>query len=608
MLRKLLLVAAFSLLLASCGEPIQLAPDAILPDGGVYQGDIKQGLFHGQGTLKYNDGTYYDGLFKNGLYHGQGTLVYSDGLSYQGEFSEGALSGKFITLSPDENLNYQGELLNGVMHGQGTLTADDYVYAGSFNKGNFQGQGKITYDNGVVYEGEFSNNLFQGQGVFLDDDGSRYEGQFKDNRYHGLGKIVYQNEAIYEGYFEAGKYTGEGRYSLGDAWYKGAYTDNELNGPAHYLDSEGNRYKGETSSWEANGEGELIEADGTVLKGTFVYGSLVGDGEKTSPDGVHYKGGFQYNEYDGAGTLTLADGSVYKGEFSYGRYHGQGMLTSIDEATGEAQVLDGKWRNGKLVFNAATGERQHAQAEVALENHQALLLSSLSSLTLGDEKTNIYFLGVAGDGSQSVFRRELEFVSTQIEKRYRTQDRSVLLVNHHDSAENYPMATSRSIASAIEVIGEKMDNDDDILFMYLTSHGAKNHDFYLNHDSIRLPDISPKELKAALDKAKVKWRVILVSACYSGGFISVLENENTLLMTASDSESTSFGCSDESEMTYFGKALFKEVLSKADDIQLGEAFSQAKEIILDWEKEQELEASNPMMSAPKAIVQKLLAF
>lgn len=100
----------------------------------------------------------------------------------------------------------------------------------------------------------------------------------------------------------------------------------------------------------------------------------------------------------------------------------------------------------------------------------------------------------------------------------------------------------------------------------------------------------------------------MVSACYAGGFISELEDDYTLIMTAADAESTSFGCSDESEMTYFGKAFFSEVFSKVKDIELTKAFAKAKELVLKWEDEQELDASNPMISAPNAIVEKMAAF
>lgn len=583
MFRKLLL-APLIFVLVSCGEPIQLSPDAILPDGGVYQGETKNGLFHGHGTLKYSNGSYYEGLFKSGKFHGRGIRQFSNESRYEGDFFEGDMTG------------------------QASFSTTDYQYVGSFREGEFEGQGKISYNNGVVYEGEFLNSLYHGVGVSDSAEGGRYEGEFKENYYHGKGEIVYKDGSVYRGQFEAGQYQGQGRFSAEEIWYEGEFVDNQFSGKGEYQDARGNRYAGLTNEWLAHGEGELILADGATMKGVFEYGSLEGRGEKKLADGGYYKGDFQYNEFDGSGVLTNADGSVYDGEFSYGKYHGQGVLKSVDPKTGAKKIIEGRWRNGKLAYNATNGERQHAQADLALENHQALLAQSLSSLRAGDGATNVYFLGVAGDGSQSVFRRELEFVSQQIETRYQTQNRSVLLINDHDTARVYPMATSRSIASAISSVGEKMDNEDDVLFMYLSSHGSSDHDLYLNHDSIRLPDLAPQELKAMLDAANIKWRVIMVSACYAGGFISELEDEHTLLMTAADAESTSFGCSDESEMTYFGKAFFSEVFSKNQGITLGDAFTLAKDLVLKWEKEQGLDASNPMISAPHEIIEKMAAF
>jgi hypothetical protein len=584
MFKQRVFITTLALLLTACGEPVQLAPDAVLPDGGVYQGSVRDGLFDGKGTLKYSSGAYYDGHFDSGLYHGQGIRVFSNGSRYEGQFVEGKMTGN------------------------ASFTTDNYEYVGGFNDGKFEGHGKINYKNGVVYEGEFLNSLYHGKGVLKNADGSHYEGEFNNNYYDGLGKASYENGAVYEGQFKAGMYQGPGRYSIDEAWYEGEFVDNQLSGESEYLDAQGNRYTGQASEWRAHGEGELVMADGSVLKGLFEYGALEGAGEKTAADGSHYQGNFEYNEYEGKGVLRNEDGSIYDGEFSYGRYHGQGVLTTTDAESGETTLAQGRWRRGKLAFNSVTGEREHSQAGLALENHQTLLASSLTKLKEGDDQTNIYFLGVAGDGSQSVFRRELEFVSQQIENRYQTQDRSVLLINHHDSATLYPMATRRSIGSSIAEIGKKMDTDDDVLFMYLSSHGSTNHDLYLNHDSIRLPDISPQELKVMLDESKIKWRVIMVSACYAGGFIAELENDHTMLMTAADAQSTSFGCSDESEMTYFGKAFFREVFSKESNIELSNGFAKAKEIVQQWEAEQELEPSNPMISAPKAISKKMAEF
>ena len=41
---------------------------------GVYEGEYKNGRFHGQGTYKYMDACY-EGSFHNGDFQGRGTLT-----------------------------------------------------------------------------------------------------------------------------------------------------------------------------------------------------------------------------------------------------------------------------------------------------------------------------------------------------------------------------------------------------------------------------------------------------------------------------------------------------------------------------------------------------
>ena len=43
-----------------------------LNDGGSYEGEYKDGKFHGQGTETWSDGDKYEGEFKDGKRHGQG--------------------------------------------------------------------------------------------------------------------------------------------------------------------------------------------------------------------------------------------------------------------------------------------------------------------------------------------------------------------------------------------------------------------------------------------------------------------------------------------------------------------------------------------------------
>lgn len=485
------------------------------------------------------------------------------------------------------------------------LLANGDKYQGALKDGLFHGQGKIYFQQGGFYEGDFSKGLMSGDGVYVDTDLNRYEGQFEAGLFHGKGKYIYSEGAIYEGQFRKGKYHGKGKYTDGEAWFEGTFESGTMVGQGAYLDYQGNHYTGDVDDWYADGIGELTNAEGAVFSGEFKEGSIV-KGEVKQADGHSYIGHFSYGEYEGEGVLTMPNGNSYRGEFSYGKYHGQGTLTEVNEDANKQTVLQGKWQNGTLIENEITGEHFYQESEIALERHQLLLNSKLLALKESDNSSsNVYFLGVAGDGTQSVFRREIETVSKAVGGLYDTDGRSLTLINHHDSAAQYPMATRRSIATAINAIGQKMDAEQDILFMHLSSHGSKDFRLSLRHDNISLPDLSARDLSSAFNKANIKWKIIVISACYSGGFIPELQDDTTLIITAADHESTSFGCSEESEMTYFSKALYSEVLTKDASISLSDAFEKAKNLVQQWEEDEELSASNPKMFAPEKIIKKI---
>ena len=61
---------------------------------GKYEGDLKKGLAHGQGTAIGLD--TYTGHFSKGLPEGQGTYTFSNHDVYRGEFSRGLCSGKGV--------------------------------------------------------------------------------------------------------------------------------------------------------------------------------------------------------------------------------------------------------------------------------------------------------------------------------------------------------------------------------------------------------------------------------------------------------------------------------------------------------------------------------
>ena len=82
------------------------------PHGEKYEGEWKNGKYHGQGTLTSPDGSKYEGEWKNGLFHGQGTFTLPTGEKYEGEWKDGKPWNLTIY---DKNENITGKWENGIL-------------------------------------------------------------------------------------------------------------------------------------------------------------------------------------------------------------------------------------------------------------------------------------------------------------------------------------------------------------------------------------------------------------------------------------------------------------------------------------------------------------
>ena len=236
-------------------------------------------------------------------------------------------------------------------------------------------------------------------------------------------------------------------------------------------------------------------------------------------------------------------------------------------------------------------------SEDALYAQGNLLSQALEKIQFGDfAQTHWYFLGVAGDSYDSVFSSEVQRIRSQFDTRFGTFGRSIGLVNDPDTRTTLPIASETSIEMALNRIGQQMNKDTDVLFMYMTSHGEKDH-FELENAPIDLKQVDPKWLRGALDKAGIKWRVIVISACYSGSFIPALQSDNTLVITASAADRSSFGCNNESDYTYFGRAFFDQAMREKTSLK--DAFVTAQATVSQWENAQGFEPSEPQWSLGK---------
>jgi hypothetical protein len=343
-----------------------------------------------------------------------------------------------------------------------------------------------------------------------------------------------------------------------------------------------------------------------------VWAAPSGPPDQTWPDGSRYWGALRFNQPHGRGYLAGPDGRVYEGDFANGKFHGQGVLRLPSGQEMRGTFANGLFQAGtpgtqSRVESSVDRERFALNVETALYKQRPLLDAALADLAPAQRgRINMYLLAVAGDGSQEVFRREVEFVRSQFDREFGTRGRSVALINSRITAGTAPMATVTSIREAVNAIALRMDRDNDILFLFMTSHGGKDHEFKLNQNAMTLRGLKPKELAEILDQSRIRWKVVLVSACYSGGFVEPLKSDSTMVITAARADRTSFGCADENEFTYFGRAFFKEALPASGSFF--EAFTRAQALVGEWEKKDRTpdgERSLPQVHSPVALSEHL---
>ena len=543
---RLLAPLALTLLLTACGDGESLLPpDARLPDGGRYRGDLVDGLLQGQGRIDYPNGSWYAGQFDKGQWHGQGEWHGSNGEVYRGAFQQG------------------------LFHGQGALTTSDSSYTGGFKLGRRDGEGTLK-ENGMTYRGEFKADQYSGLGRLELEDGSQYQGQFAHGKPNGQGQ----------------------RSDVSGNQFSGHFINSQLDGIGSFNSAEGDSYVGGFKQNQLHGKGRYENADGDVWIGQFKEGALSGKGELIGADNSHYLGHFSDWRFTGQGRLNLPDGSFYVGQFDNDSYQGHGTLVLTD-----GTVQSGDWINGQRVRDA-DGKLLPDTLELGLLAQGRLLDEALANVPASTPAIELYSLTLGGDGKQSVFLRESDYVSNMLASRFGAYGQ-IRLVNHRDHLGDRPMATRENLRRAALNLAER-SGPEDLLFIYLTSHGTHEHELVLDQPRMELADLPADELAAVLAPLKNRDKIIVISACYSGGFLPALKDERTLVMTASRADRVSFGCSEEADFTYFGDALFAQALNQTDDLE--QAFKLAKATVAERELADNFEASEPQIWAPKGVL------
>ena len=113
---------------------------------GVYEGQFKNGKFHGKGKYNYPNKSTYDGDWQDGVKQGKGQYVWYNGDFYIGDFYNDKKQGQGV-------------------HFWGKGNAEGDKYSGGWYEGQISGWGVFTSKNGTVQEGNFEKGIYKGKEI-----------------------------------------------------------------------------------------------------------------------------------------------------------------------------------------------------------------------------------------------------------------------------------------------------------------------------------------------------------------------------------------------------------------------------------------------------------
>lgn len=255
-------------------------------------------------------------------------------------------------------------------------------------------------------------------------------------------------------------------------------------------------------------------------------------------------------------------------------------------------VIPDVWNPEEVASEAPATVDDAADAEALLFEQPERIDAALATLQRDPSAdAQAFFVGFAGVGEEKEFAGEIAQAAKVIGARYATGARSLSLVNEQRDLEGAPLATVSGLRYALKGIATRMRLDRDVLFLAISSHGGRNAVIAVSNSQLPLDDLTDTDLAEALQESGIQWRVIILSACYAGAFIPSLRDPQTIVITAAAADRSSFGCSNDRDMTYFGEAFYRDALPKSRSLR--DAFERTRAAIAIRERREGVTASNP---------------
>ncbi|HEX3396034.1 MAG TPA: C13 family peptidase [Steroidobacteraceae bacterium] len=270
---------------------------------------------------------------------------------------------------------------------------------------------------------------------------------------------------------------------------------------------------------------------------------------------------------------------------------GSVFLVGFIWLTDALDVIPDLWAAPEVEQAAADADSQ-ADAETLLFEQPLRIDRALAAIRPdASPAAKTFFLGFAGVGEQKVFAQEIGLASRVLSERYGMDGRILSLINDERDLEGAPLASVSGLKYALRGLAARMNLDRDVLILAISSHGTQDPAIAVSNSELPLDDLTEEDLADALRESGIKWRVIIISACYAGGFIEPLKDPRTIVITAAAADRTSFGCSNDADLTYFGEAFYRDALPEARSLR--DAFEKAKSAIAMRERRERVDPSRP---------------
>jgi peptidase C13-like protein len=257
---------------------------------------------------------------------------------------------------------------------------------------------------------------------------------------------------------------------------------------------------------------------------------------------------------------------------------GDGRRRFLHAVLGGAVVAAPVWLSSELLpplywweRASASDDKPTSAASPAFELVQAaqtqLLDDALAALEDSRPGTSdLYFVGFAADARADAYRDDVIRARETMDERWDTRGRSITLVNHRDTLLEHPFATLTNLRETLREIAGAMDTEKDVVMLYLAGPG-NGDGVEVSHAPLDLFPITPAVLRALLDDAGIKHRIIVVSACRSGQFQRALADESTVVLTATGGDAESAACKPVDGGTAFGEALFAKAFAENESFE-----------------------------------------